>query len=308
MQTKKLSIIIPHYNSRELVRKLIDSIPIRKEIQVILVDDNSTENIDDLREYAKCRQIEFYQNDSSEHSAGRCRNIGLKHAVGEWLLFADADDYFLPGFYDSLVPYFELEYDIIYFPLTSIRLTDGQRSNRHFKNNKLIHNYSILPTKENEVKLRYKQVEPWSKLIRASLVKENAIFFEQTRVANDVIFSMKCAACAKKITTGDKTIYCVTASDKSLTTSVKREDVMTRIKMTVKKYKYLRGKVDKETWKILDLRGDKYIKLFKEYGIDKRDILWVWGYMIVNGVRPCVSRNITIFNFIPTLIKKIFRR
>ena len=38
---KVLTIIIPHYNSPKLLDKLLDSIPEREELEVIVVDDNS---------------------------------------------------------------------------------------------------------------------------------------------------------------------------------------------------------------------------------------------------------------------------
>ena len=42
------SIIIPHKNSTKLLQRCIDTIPYRKDIQVIIVDDNSDCNIVDF--------------------------------------------------------------------------------------------------------------------------------------------------------------------------------------------------------------------------------------------------------------------
>lgn len=308
MNNKRLSIIIPHYNSCELVKKLIDSIPTKEEIQIILVDDNSTQNTTELQEYAKTHRVEFYKNDSSVHSAGRCRNIGLQHAVGEWLLFADADDFFLEGFYDIICPYFEKEYDIVYFAPTSMKLSDGTESNRHISICNLIQKYVAVPVKENEIQLRYEHAVPFSKIVRGSIVRENNLLFDETRVANDVMFSMRCAVHAKKIQASEQVIYCITKSEGTLTTSVKREDARMRMRMAVKKYKYLRKHVDKETWRMLDLRGDRYTKLFKRYKMDRRDKVWAWSYMLVNGVRPCISRQASIKSMLGKIVGKVFKK
>ena len=94
---QKLSIIIPHYNRPHYLRTLLLSIPHLEEIQVIVVDDKSTEyqqEYECLKKEFSDRNIEFYDNDEVK-SAGTCRNIGLRHAAGDWLLFADSDDYFI---------------------------------------------------------------------------------------------------------------------------------------------------------------------------------------------------------------------
>ena len=308
MYSKKLSIVIPHYNSCELAMKLIQSIPQREEVQVILVDDNSTDNTDLLEECAKQRGVEFYQSDSQVHSAGHCRNMGMDHALGEWLLFADADDFFEEDYYEIIEPYFDQEYDIVYFTPVSKNVKDGSLSNRHISLENLVCNYMKEPGKKSETLLRYEFVVPWSKLIRGDLVRQNGIRFDETRVANDVMFSMKCAVSAEKIAASDKVIYCITKGDTTLTTSVKKEDVWTRLKVAVRRYKYLKKYVDRESWKLLDLRIDRYDRFFKRYKMNVADRILVWCYMLANGVRPCISRQTNVCDIVPKLIRKISKR
>jgi len=95
---RNLSIIIPHYNTPELLYKLIDSIPQSPDVQIIVVDDNSNHHLQILTELQKkyCDLVQFYTNNTRRKGAGTCRNIGLQHADGKWILFADADDFFMP--------------------------------------------------------------------------------------------------------------------------------------------------------------------------------------------------------------------
>src|SRR5690625_3621526 len=96
-----LSIIIPHYNSVNTLQKLLDLIPIKNDIQTIVIDDNSNEGVikyDRLRTGKKYQHITFLENNTNVKGAGVCRNIGIKHAKGEWVLFADADDILMEGF------------------------------------------------------------------------------------------------------------------------------------------------------------------------------------------------------------------
>lgn len=45
---RNLSIIIPHYNTPDLLEKLIRSIPVDKDIQIVVVDDNSSMGLENL--------------------------------------------------------------------------------------------------------------------------------------------------------------------------------------------------------------------------------------------------------------------
>src|SRR5699024_10534236 len=106
----KLTIIIPHYNSPVLLERLLKTIPQTKEIQVIVIDDNSDEIYKE--KYLEIKKehninIEYLCNYSNKKGAGSCRNIGLERVLGEWVLFADADDYFTEDFFEVIQKYLQ---------------------------------------------------------------------------------------------------------------------------------------------------------------------------------------------------------
>ena len=107
------TIIIPHYNTPKLLYRCLDSIPNREDIQIIVVDDNSD---NDKRPQISKPNLEIvYLSKEESKGAGRARNIGLTKAAGEWLIFADADDFYLNGALDLCDKYLKTKYDIIYF-------------------------------------------------------------------------------------------------------------------------------------------------------------------------------------------------
>ena len=123
---KKISIIIPHYNTPDSLLRLIKSIPLREDIEILVVDDNSDIPLEEIRRILNpFPYVQLFQNDSGKKGAGASRNIALQRAVGEWILFADADDFFVEGFYDKLIPFLESDFDIVYFPPTSMDETTG---------------------------------------------------------------------------------------------------------------------------------------------------------------------------------------
>ena len=121
------SIIIPHKNTPLLLRRCLDSIPERDDIEVIIVDDNSMNiNWDDWKFNTNVSLLKTYKN----KGAGFARNIGLKRAVGKWILFADSDDFFSQQFTLLLDGYRDSDYDIIYFMFTSVYSDSLLPSNR----------------------------------------------------------------------------------------------------------------------------------------------------------------------------------
>ncbi len=300
----RLSIIIPHYNSVEFLAKLLYSIPEREEIQVLVVDDNSTEG---KREFDRLTgersNVSAYRNLSGKNSAGICRNIALDHAKGEWLLFADADDYFLDGFYEVVSEYLDSEFDIVYFSPTSLDLRNGQVSNRHESFAGLVRDYREKRDKVSECRLRYYQEGPVSKMIRRRLVTQGQIRFDNTRVANDVMFSIKCACAAGKIEADDREIYCITKTGGSLTMDQREENFYTRLSVFVEKYRFLRERLSGEEWKMTDLLGEHYIKLAKAYGLGRRGIWKVYLTFLKNRIRPCISRKWTLSYLLGKAVK-----
>ena len=88
------SIIIPHYDIPDLLVRCLKSIPVREDVQVIVVDDYSPGNEEYAARYPELTRpfVEFYTT-ASHGGAGCARNVGLQHARGRWLAFADADDF-----------------------------------------------------------------------------------------------------------------------------------------------------------------------------------------------------------------------
>jgi glycosyltransferase involved in cell wall biosynthesis len=98
MSKIKVSIIIPVYNAEKHLGQCLDSIISQtlKEIEIICIDDCSTDNSKDIiEEYIskdnRIRSFSMLKNSGS----GLARNKGIQNANGEYLSFVDADDHIL---------------------------------------------------------------------------------------------------------------------------------------------------------------------------------------------------------------------
>lgn len=101
----KVSIIIPVYNAGKYLFRCLDSVVNQSlaEIEIILVLDVPTDGSDKVAEqYAlKDNRIKIIKNEENLH-IGCSRNEGLKAARGEYVGFADHDDYCQPDMFEKL--------------------------------------------------------------------------------------------------------------------------------------------------------------------------------------------------------------
>lgn len=95
----KLSIIIPVYNLEQYLNQCLDSVIIQnsKEVEILLLDDGSADGSGKIcDEYARrYDNIKVYHKKNEGLSA--TRNLGIKKAEGEYILFLDGDDFLTPN-------------------------------------------------------------------------------------------------------------------------------------------------------------------------------------------------------------------
>ena len=210
------SIIIPHKEIPDLLMRCLKSIPVSEDIQVIVVDDNSPDADTYLERYPELSRpyLEFIRA-SKNGGAGYARNIGLDHAKGKWLLFADADDFFVGNMYDIINTHVESDADVIYFQKRAVYSDNlNCKSSRSGYIDKIMDIY--LKTGD-EVPVRTRYNVPWGKMIKKSLVENHHICFEEIKYSNDILFSVHVGCLAKKIEAIDTVLYVVTYHEGSAT-------------------------------------------------------------------------------------------
>ena len=234
----EISVIIPYRNTIDTLLRLLDSIPASNEIEVLVVDNNGEsplkkEDVPSSRDFTL-----LYSK--QEVYAGGARNIGLDNAKGEWVIFADADDYFCPDAFTQFLLKKQSSADIIYFKSKSIANNTNFGALRGEKYSSLVSNYASTPSVLNGLNLRIHYIVSWAKMIRRQYIIENHFRFDEIASGNDINFSLKTALHTEKIEAVDEYVYVVTESPHSLSKRREYPYVSARYKATLQANKYLR--------------------------------------------------------------------
>lgn len=118
----KLSIIIPVYQTRNTLKRCVDSILTQdfRDWQMILVDDASTDGSAKICEsYAKKEGRIQHVRLKRNSGLSAARNAGLAKAKGDYIMFVDSDDYLASDTLKELMEQLSIhpDYDMLEFPL-----------------------------------------------------------------------------------------------------------------------------------------------------------------------------------------------
>lgn len=98
-----ISIIVPTYNRAGFLRECINSLLLQdyKNIEIILVDSNSTDDTKEIADEFMCDSRFIYLN-SPKKGACAQRSFGIKHAKGRYIQFVDSDDTVCSNFVSTM--------------------------------------------------------------------------------------------------------------------------------------------------------------------------------------------------------------
>lgn len=232
----RFTIIIPHYtkSGTTLLERAVSSIPNDKYIQVLIIDNSPMPINSDI--YNNRKNIQILYSDNAK-GAGHARNVGLDNARGKWLLFLDADDFFVKGAFDIFEEYYTSSNDILFFKMTSVISNTMEIATRHKMYNKIIDDYFIT---NNEYDLRCSHPSPCAKMVRTKLVKDNNIYFDEVPSRNDVVFGLKIGLAAKNIGVDTRVVYCSTLLKGSITTTINLKNIESIVDVNIRKNKMLK--------------------------------------------------------------------
>lgn len=174
MNMPTISVILPMYNVSDYLPKCLDSLLAQSfaDWQAIVVDDGSSDgSLTTAQRYAaNDGRIKVLAQKHSGQSAAR--NLGLKHATGEFVAFVDADDFVDADYFAAFVEAFTPDCDYVQAGYRRVA-PDGtiveQKRPRHLRQ------FS----------------SPWMRLYRRDWLVRHRLDFREGIIYEDVLFSVQ---------------------------------------------------------------------------------------------------------------------
>lgn len=103
-----VSIIMPSYNTAPYISETIQSVlnQTYQNWELIVVDDCSTDNTDQVVAYIKDERIKYLKNEKNS-GAAISRNRALRESKGRWIAFLDSDDLWMTEKLEKQIAFME---------------------------------------------------------------------------------------------------------------------------------------------------------------------------------------------------------
>jgi len=255
---KLVSIIIPVYNVEAYVEKCIESVKSQSysQLEIILVDDGSTDESGvycDRQAVSDSRIKVIHKKNGGLSDA---RNAGLDIATGEYIFFADSDDYIKSDAIGKLVE--QLEQDDCDVVACGIEMVwDDETLNRPFTaetSGMWDGRQAVLEMQRNNTICSV----AWNKLYRASLWKD--IRFPVGKLHEDEYTTYKILYKSGRVEFIPDMLYCYYQRSTGINAGATRDDRDDHINAFYERYMFFKNAGDEEIaeWSLV-----KYLEYIK---------------------------------------------
>ena len=199
-----LSIVIPCYNCENTIIRCLDSIPKGAGIEVILVDDCSSDNtLEKIGGYQKAYPDEAIRVVSNPKNlgAGETRNRALDLVTRTYLTFVDSDDQLAAEFAEQAAPEFDAGFDCLIFDAEMVS-PSGSSVLKMFYAEGIAR--GRVPQKEALV---YVRPATWSKIYRSQIIRDHGIRFGRIPRNEDLVFTKSALCFCEKVRYLDQPLY-----------------------------------------------------------------------------------------------------
>lgn len=214
----RFSIIVPIYNTEKYLDKCIQSIlnQTLQDYEVLLIDDCSTDDSLEIAGNYESERIRVLRNKTNS-GLSATRNVGIRNASGDYLVFLDSDDYiddFALTELDKLIREKKFP-DIVYTGFIEERGANAVKKYGYASEpNKLYSRYDFL---KSELEKRTLYAAACFGVYKRKFIIENNLYFKSGIYHEDELWTPQVVNMAKYIYLADLTYYHYIRRDDSIT-------------------------------------------------------------------------------------------
>ena len=196
-----ISVIVPAYNVAQYLPQCVDSILSQdyEDLEVILIDDGSTDASGEICDRYGASDSRVRVIHQKNGGAAAAKNAGLRLATGDYLTFADSDDYLEPEAYGFLMK--TLQESGAVAVQGSFREIYRNRAEEQRISDEILEGYDYLLRFPKDLSCALL----WTKLYRRELF--DGVFFEEGHKIDDEYFTYQGFLRPRKVVRVDRMIY-----------------------------------------------------------------------------------------------------
>ncbi len=203
IQTPKISIVIPIYNTEKYISKCLDSILLQtySSFEIICINDGSTDNsIEILKNYQNKFPQKITVYNLPHKGQAYSRNFGIQKTKGEFILFIDSDDFIENNLLQECSQHFNKNPDVIIFGVKTYyenknKFRKGQYSSKNF------------PKKYSKNNMFTYHTICVNKIYKKDFLTANNIKFSELNTGEEQLFFIKISNLGKNFEVIKKDLY-----------------------------------------------------------------------------------------------------
>lgn len=269
-----VTVIVPVYNVEKYLEECLTSIfkQTYNNLEILLIDDGSVDNSGNICEKWCNKDERFKYIKKNNEGLGPTRNVGIKNALGDYIVSIDADDIANINYIEILLKTaicFDADLTVCnYFCFEN---NDVQTA----RGCKYASLFAVLDTKEKKIDYMkgFPRASFWGKLYKKSLLTTNRLFQPATSAQDTAVLAQTIACADRIVTIPDMLYYYRTDNSSSITSTYnKLNDYSQIFEFTVSEMRRL-GQFDYYNEGLLSILNYHLSCMLKRYSIasERRD-------------------------------------